>query len=115
MKLRYVVGSLVLLQALAAGTEVRAQEATKHAQPAPGILSSYLNRPFLQVIRAYGKPSSVKTVQLKAVAPNVKDAEGIVWVYDRPEVVLEFLIGEDGKVLQAAARSRTLQQYRVEP
>jgi hypothetical protein len=86
------------------------------AKPEATASGVRLNRPFLDVIRLHGAPSSVKTVRLIAIAPGLKDTEGIMWIYVRPDgSQLEFIIGDDGKVLQATTRSKTIQQFNVEP
>lgn len=79
-------------------------------------LAGHVGRPFLQVIRRYGKPSTVTSVRLVAVAPGVKDAIEFQWVYRQPTGgQVTFLIGEDGRVLEAIARGAESKRYRVEP
>jgi len=81
----------------------------------PAAPTVRLGRPFLQVIRSYGQPSRVRSVELVPVAGG-KATPAVVWIYERPgDVTLEFLIGEDGKVLQITTRSKGLDQFRIEP
>jgi hypothetical protein len=81
----------------------------------PTACTVHVGRPFVQVIRSYGQPSRVRSVELVPVAGG-KATQAVVYIYERPgDVILEFLIGAEGKVLQNTTRTKALDQFRIEP
>jgi hypothetical protein len=101
------VAALVLAGSL--GLSTRADE--PHAGSKYG---AYLGRDQLQVIKAFGPPSAVRSVRLVSTDPAQPVETGLVLTYKRPnDIRVECLVGADGRVLQVTERARALGARRV--
>jgi hypothetical protein len=108
------VSSIALTSILAL---VAASPATRAEVPArpERTRTPTLGSGMLEVIRAFGAPSQVRTVNLVPVAGG-PPTQAVSWIYKRPNAAtLEFLIGDEGKVLQVTTRSKALDPFRIEP
>jgi hypothetical protein len=104
--------ALTALLVLLASPAPRAEEP---ARPERGARNPTLGSRMLEVIRAFGAPSQVRTVNLVPVAGG-PPTQAVSWIYKRPNAAtLEFLFGDEGKVLQVTTRSKALDQFRIEP
>lgn len=86
------------------------EEKARPTIPTPPVR---VGKPFLEMVRRYGRPSRIEKVQLKAQDPGVADQSGALWIYTRPTSELEVLIDSQGRVLQSTERATELGRYNI--
>lgn len=109
------VSSVALTAFLALVIASPTPRADEPAHPERGARNPTVGSRMLEVIRAFGAPSQARSVNLVPIAGG-QPAQAVSWIYKRPNAAtLEFLIGDDGKVLQVTTRSQALDSFRIEP